>query len=128
MKIEKKDNWYIIADEFYFSADWEQNWLYNLNYNIWEDVLYWKQSSEKINYPGEYDIQWNYIKCISWKNWLCYFIKKTSWESFAIVDSVKVFEDDDFCSAEKFIYEEDKIDLPSELEKMELSSECYALK
>ena len=126
MNIERQDWWFLIGDKFFFWDSYKGESYINLLKNIWEDISYWKPINSNIEYPWEYDIQWVYIKSIQGENYLNYYVK-TDETSFAIVDTNLVFDDENFASAELYFYDPEDIDLPSELWKMEISTDIVAL-
>ena len=62
-----------------------------------------------IDFPGEYDIWWSFIKVYAW-NWnKLNFLVTYEWTTFAIIQSPEVLELDEVCDMSTWIFPDESI-------------------
>ena len=64
--IKKTDNWILIENKFLFNPTEVEQWIINLIPKIWEEMAYDRWNLLSIDFPGEYDIWWAFIKVFVW--------------------------------------------------------------
>ena len=116
---------YLIENKFLYSFS-QPNWKYiNLGVVIWDDMTYDKIDYNIINFPWEYDIKWNRIICLVWKdnklNYLVFMKQKKFW----IIQSPDILESDEIQNMEYWLYTNDSVE--KKIDQLELEWEKIKL-
>lgn len=107
--IKKTENWVLIENKFLFNPTEIEIWIINLMPIIWEEMAYDRGNLLSIDFPGEYDIGWAFIKVFAW-NWskLNYLVSY-EWITFAIIQSPEVLELDEVCDVNYWIFPDESV-------------------
>ncbi len=116
---------YLIENKFLYSFS-QPNWKYiNLDIVIWDDMTYDKIDYNIINFPWEYDIKWNRIICLVWKdnklNYLVFMKQKKFW----VIQSPDILESDEIQNMEYWLYTNDSVE--KKIDQLELEWEKIKL-
>ena len=107
--IKKTENWILIEDKFLFNPAEIEIWIINLLPKIWEEMAYDRGNLLSIDFPGEYDIGWSFIKVYAW-NWdKLNFLVTYEWTTFAIIQSPEVLELDEVCDMSTRIFPDESV-------------------
>lgn len=116
---------YLIENKFLYSFS-QPNWKYiNLGTVIWDDMTYDKIDYNIINFPWEYDIKWNRVICLVWKdnklNYLVFMKQKKFW----VIQSPDILESDEIQNMEYWLYTNDSVE--KKIDQLELEWEKIKL-
>ena len=104
LDIKKTENWILIENKFLFNPTEIEVWIINLISKIWEEMAYDRGNLLSIDFPGEYDIWWAFIKVFAW-NWdKLNFLVTYEWTSFAVIQSPEVLELDEVCDMNTWMF------------------------
>lgn len=107
--IKKTDNWILIENKFLFNPTEIEVWIINLMPTIWEEMAYDRGNLLSIDFPGEYDIWWAFIKVYAW-NWnKLNFLITYEWVSFGVIQSPEVLELDEVCDMNTRIFPDESV-------------------
>lgn len=107
--IRKTENWILIENKFLFNPTEIEVGIINLMPVIWEEMAYDRWNLLSIDFPGEYDIWWAFIKVYAW-NWnKLNFLVSYEWTTFAVIQSPEVLELDEVCDMSTWIFPDESI-------------------
>ena len=107
--IKKTENWILIENKFLFNPVEIEVWIINLMSTIWEEMAYDRGNLLSIDFPGEYDISWAFIKVFAW-NWnKLNFLISYEWTSFAVIQSPEVLELDEVYDMDTRIFPDESV-------------------
>lgn len=107
--IKKTENWILIENKFLFNPTNIEVWIINLLPTIGEEMAYDRGNLLSIDFPGEYDIWWAFIKVYAW-NWnKLNFLITYEWMTFAIIQSPEVLELDEVCDMSTWIFPDESV-------------------
>ena len=107
--IKKTDNWILIENKFLFNPTEIEVWIINLMPTVWEEMAYDRGNLLSIDFPGEYDIWWAFIKVYAW-NWnKLNFLITYEWVSFGVIQSPEVLELDEVCDMSTWIFPDESV-------------------
>ena len=93
MSIQIKIDWgYQIEKTLFFWYTYIHNALINLASEMWEDMRYHEWETIIIDYPGEYDVEWWFIKALLWSDWKLNYLIQWNNKKFWIIQSPNVLE------------------------------------
>ena len=116
--IKKTENWILIENKFLFNPTEIEMGIINLIPTIWEEMAYDIWNLLSIDFPGEYDIWWAFIKVYAW-NWnKLNFLVTYEWTTFAVIQSPEVLELDEVCDMSTRIFLDDAVD--KKLDQLEM--------
>ncbi len=119
--IKKTENWILIENKFLFNPTEIEIWIINLLPKTWEEMAYDRWNLLSIDFPGEYDIWWAFIKVYSW-NWdKLNFLITYEWSTFAIIQSPEVLELDEVCDMNTRIFPDESIS--KKLDQLEMEGD-----
>ena len=109
LDIKKTENWILIENKFLFNPTEIEIWIINLLPKIWEEMAYDRGNLLSIDFPGEYDIWWAFIKVFAW-NWdKLNFLVTYEWTNFAVIQSPEVLELDEVCDMNTWIFPDESV-------------------
>lgn len=107
--IKRTENWILIENKFLFNPAEIEIWIINLMPTIWEEMAYDRWNLLSIDFPGEYDIGWAFIKVYAW-NWnKLNFLVTHEWVTFAVIQSPEVLELDEVCDMSTRIFPDESV-------------------
>lgn len=109
LDIKKTENWILIENKFLFNPTEIEIWIVNLLPHIGEEMAYDRWNLLSIDFPGEYDIAWAFIKVFVWNRDKLNFLVNYEWSSFAVIQSPEVLELDDVCDMNTWIFPDDSV-------------------
>ena len=119
--IKKTENWILIENRFLFNPTEIEIWIINLMPILWEEMAYDRGNLLSIDFPGEYDINWAFIKVFAW-NWdKLNFLVSYEWSTFAIIQSPEVLELDEVCDVNTWIFPDESVSKKLDQLEMEWS-------
>ena len=107
--IKKTDNWILIENKFLFNPTEVEQWIINLMPKIWEEMAYDRWNLLSIDFPGEYDIWWAFIKVFVWNGDKLNFLVTYEWVSFGVIQSPEVLELDEVCDMSTWIFPDEAV-------------------
>lgn len=109
LDIKKTENWILIENKFLFNPTEIEVWIINLLPKTWEEMAYDRGNLLSIDFPGEYDIWWAFIKVFAW-NWdKLNFLVTYEGTSFAVIQSPEVLELDEVCDMNTWIFPDESV-------------------
>lgn len=119
--IKKTENWILIENKFLFNPTEIEMGIINLIPTIWEEMAYDRWNLLSIDFPGEYDIGWAFIKVYVW-NWdKLNFLVTYEWVTFAVIQSPEVLELDEVCDMSTRIFLDESVD--KKLDQLEMEGD-----
>ena len=109
LDIKKIENWILIENKFLFNPTEIEIWIINLMPTIWEEMAYDRGNLLSIDFPGEYDISWAFIKVFAWNGNKLNFLINYEWTSFAVIQSPEVLELDEVCDMSTRIFPDESV-------------------
>ena len=107
--IKRTENWILIENKFLFNPTEIEVGIINLMPTIWEEMAYDRWNLLSIDFPGEYDIGWAFIKVYAW-NWnKLNFLVTYEWNTFWVIQSPEVLELDEVCDMNTWIFPDESI-------------------
>ena len=107
--IKKTENWILIENKFLFNPANIEVGIINLMPTIGEEMAYDRWNLLSIDFPGEYDIWWAFIKVYAW-NWnKLNFLVTYEWTTFAVIQSPEVLELDEVCDMNTRIFPDESV-------------------
>jgi len=107
--IKRTENWILIENKFLFNPTKIEVWIINLLPIIWEEMAYDRWNLLSIDFPGEYDIWWAFLKVYVW-NWnKLNFLVSYEWVTFAVIQSPEVLELDEVCDMSTWIFQDETV-------------------
>jgi len=107
--IKRTENWILIENKFLFNPTKIEVWIINLLPIIGEEMAYDRWNLLSIDFPGEYDIWWAFIKVYVW-NWnKLNFLVSYEWVTFAVIQSPEVLELDEVCDMSTWIFQDETV-------------------
>ena len=107
--IKRTENWILIENKFLFNPTKIEIWIINLLPIIGEEMAYDRWNLLSIDFPGEYDIWWAFIKVYVW-NWnKLNFLVTYEWVTFAVIQSPEVLELDEVCDMSTWIFQDEAV-------------------
>ena len=107
--IKRTENWILIENKFLFNPTEIEVGIINLMPTIWEEMAYDRWNLLSIDFPGEYDIGWAFIKVYTW-NWnKLNFLVTYEWTTFWVIQSPEVLELDEVCDMSTWIFPDESI-------------------
>lgn len=133
VNIKLDSDWFLIENKLLFWASAPHKKYINLALNVWEDIVTQTSEYSIVEYPGEYDINWIFIKVYLSKDGKLNYIFTVNKKKIGLVQSPKILEEDDMNSMYAWLYLDDavekKIDqLELEWKKFKLDSNWWTLK
>jgi hypothetical protein len=116
--IKKTENWILIENKFLFNPTEIEVWIINLLPKIWEEMAYDRWNLLSIDFPGEYDIGWAFIKVYAWNGNKLNFLVTYEWTTFAIIQSPEVLELDEVCDMSTWIFLDEAVE--KKLDQLEM--------
>ena len=118
---KKTENWILIENKFLFNPTEIEMGIINLIPTIWEEMAYDRWNLLSIDFPGEYDIGWAFIKVYVW-NWdKLNFLVTYEWVTFAVIQSPEVLELDEVCDMSTRIFLDESVD--KKLDQLEMEGD-----
>lgn len=107
--IKKTENWILLENKFLFNPTEIEIGIINLMPTIWEEMAYDRWNLLSIDFPGEYDIWWAFIKVYagSWNK--LNFLVTYEWTTFAVIQSPEVLELDEVCDMSTWIFPDESV-------------------
>ena len=115
MEREKKWNGFLLEKILYLGNE-EHPGLITLRTQKWEIMLYGDHAGTTVEFPGEYDVQWIGITCISAADTLHYVVRIDG-KQLAIIQDKAVFDVANFDAVDEWIVT--KEDIKNEIENLE---------
>ena len=116
--VKKTENWILVENKFFFNPTKIEIWIINLLPTIWEEMANDRWNLLSIDFPGEYDIGWAFIKVYA-GNWnKLNFLITYEWTTFAVIQSPEVLELDEVCDMSTWIFPDDSVD--KKLDQLEM--------
>ena len=109
LDIKKTESWILIEDKFLFNPTEIEIWIINLMSTTWEEMAYDRGNLLSIDFPGEYDIWWAFIKVYAWNGDKLNFLVTYEWTTFAIIQSPEVLELDEVCDMNTWIFPDESV-------------------
>jgi hypothetical protein len=107
--IKRTENWILLENKFLFNPTEIEVGIINLMPTIWEEMAYDRWNLLSIDFPGEYDIWWAFIKVYAW-NWnKLNFLVTYEWTTFAVIQSPEVLELDEVCDMSTWIFPDESV-------------------
>ena len=107
--IKRTENWILIENKFLFNPTKIEVGIINLMPTTWEEMAYDRWNLLSIDFPGEYDIWWAFIKVYVW-NWnKLNFLVTHEWVTFAVIQSPEVLELDEVCDMSTWIFPDESV-------------------
>ena len=107
--IKRTENWILIENKFLFNPTEIEVGIINLMPLIGEEMAYDRGNLLSIDFPGEYDIWWAFIKVYAW-NWnKLNFLVTHEWITFAVIQSPEVLELDEVCDMSTWIFPDESV-------------------
>lgn len=107
--IKRTGNWILLENKFLFNPVEIEVWIINLMPTIWEEMAYDRWNLLSIDFPGEYDIGWAFIKVYAW-NWnKLNFLVTYEWNTFWVIQSPEVLELDEVCDMNTRIFPDEAV-------------------
>ena len=107
--IKRTENWILIENKFLFNPTEIEVGIINLMPTTWEEMAYDRWNLLSIDFPGEYDIWWAFIKVYVW-NWnKLNFLVTHEWVTFAVIQSPEVLELDEVCDMSTWIFPDESV-------------------
>lgn len=107
--IKRTENWILLENKFLFNPTEIEVGIINLMPTIWEEMAYDRWNLLSIDFPGEYDIGWAFIKVYAW-NWnKLNFLVTYEWTTFAVIQSPEVLELDEVCDMNTRIFPDESV-------------------
>ena len=107
--IKRTENWILIENKFLFNPTEIEIGIINLMPTIWEEMAYDRWNLLSIDFPGEYDIWWAFIKVYA-GNWnKLNFLVTYEWITFAVIQSPEVLELDEVCDMSTWIFPDESV-------------------
>lgn len=119
-KVLPKEWWYIINKTFYYGPEAINSKLIQLIVTKWEGMRYWTKRNHIVDFPWEYDINGEGIRCWESKGKLS-FVVRTGTTSLALLSNSEVLELWAFDDVDEFYCVDQSV--MEEIEKMELEGE-----
>jgi hypothetical protein len=107
--IKKTENWILIENKFLFNPTEIEIWIINLLPKIWEEMAYDRWNLLSIDFPGEYDIWWAFIKVYAGNGNKLNFLVTHEWTTFAVIQSPEVLELDEVCDMSTRIFPDESV-------------------
>lgn len=123
--IDLVDGGYQLNRAILFAAQTPVEGMVNLAKEQGEPMSYDKKAYTYVDYPGEYDLQWVFIKVIADKHKLLNYIMHENDSVYALIQSPLVLEEDDFADVQTIIYTDDRV--ANKIEQLELEVEKIKL-
>lgn len=119
--IKRTENWILLENKFLFNPTEIEVGIINLMPTIWEEMAYDRWNLLSIDFPGEYDIWWAFIKVYSW-NWnKLNFLITYEWTTFAVIQSPEVLELDEVCDMSTWIFPDESV--AKKLDQLEMEGD-----
>ena len=119
--IKRTENWILLENKFLFNPTEIEGGIINLMPTIWEEMAYDRWNLLSIDFPGEYDIWWAFIKVYSW-NWnKLNFLVTYEWTTFAVIQSPEVLELDEVCDMSTWIFPDESV--AKKLDQLEMEGD-----
>ena len=107
--IKRTENWILLENKFLFNPTKIEVGIINLMPVIWEEMAYDRWNLLSIDFPGEYDIGWAFIKVYAW-NWnKLNFLVTYEGTTFAVIQSPEVLELDEVCDMSTWIFPDESV-------------------
>ena len=107
--IKRTENWILLENKFLFNPTEIEVGIINLMPTIWEEMAYDRWNLLSIDFPGEYDIWWAFIKVYA-GNWnKLNFLVTYEWTTFAVIQSPEVLELDEVCDMSTWIFPDESV-------------------
>lgn len=107
--IKRTENWILLENKFLFNPTEIEVGIINLMPTTWEEMAYDRWNLLSIDFPGEYDIWWAFIKVYAW-NWdKLNFLVTYEWTTFAVIQSPEVLEMDEVCDMSTWIFPDESV-------------------
>lgn len=107
--IKRTGNWILLENKFLFNPTEIEVGIINLMPTIWEEMAYDRWNLLSIDFPGEYDIGWAFIKVYAW-NWnKLNFLVTYEWNTFWVIQSPEVLELDEVCDMNTWIFPDEAV-------------------
>ena len=107
--IKRTENWILLENNFLFNPTEIEVGIINLMPTIWEEMAYDRWNLLSIDFPGDYDIWWAFIKVYA-GNWnKLNFLVTYEWTTFAVIQSPEVLELDEVCDMSTWIFPDESV-------------------
>ena len=107
--IKRTENWILLENKFLFNPTEIEIGIINLMTTIWEEMAYDRGNLLSIDFPGEYDIGWAFIKVYAWNGNKLNFLVTYEWTTFAVIQSPEVLELDEVCDMSTWIFPDESV-------------------
>ena len=107
--IKRTENWILLENKFLFNPTEIEIGIINLMPTIWEEMAYDRGNLLSIDFPGEYDIGWAFIKVYAWNGNKLNFLVTYEWTTFAVIQSPEVLELDEVCDMSTWIFPDESV-------------------
>ena len=119
--IKRTGNWILLENKFLFNPTEIEVGIINLMPTIWEEMAYDRWNLLSIDFPGEYDIGWAFIKVYAW-NWnKLNFLVTYEWNTFWVIQSPEVLELDEVCDMNTWIFPDESV--AKKLDQLEMEGD-----
>ena len=120
------NDWFLLNNKFLFGASENSDKYINLTKAIWDDMRYKKLEYVLIDYPGEYDVEGNSIRCFVGVNSLLNYLISFDGKRIALIQSPDALENNaEFAVAQEWLYTDDAV--LAKLEQLEVEGEKIKL-
>jgi len=124
--ISTVNDWFLLDNKFLFGSTESDNKYINLTKSIWDDMRYQKLDYTLVDYPGEYDVEWNTIRCFVGRNDLLNYLIFWGNKRIALIQSPDILENTtEFAVAQEWLYTDDAV--LAKLEQLEVEGEKIKL-
>ncbi len=132
VNIKLDSGWFLIENKILFWASVPNKDYINLAVDTGEDIVTETASYSIIEYPGEYDINWVFIKVYGSKDWKLNYVFTVNNKKIWLIQSPKILEEDDVNSMYAWLYLDDSVEkkidqLELEWKKFKLDSNWWTL-
>ena len=125
VNIKLESGWFLIENKLLFWASIPNKNCINLATDIWEDIVKETAAYHLIEYPGEYDINWIFIKVFWSKDWKLNYVIALKNKKIWLIQSPKILEEDEVSSMYAWLYLDDAVE--KKLDQLELDWKKFKL-
>lgn len=125
VKFKLESGGFLIENKILFGASVANEDYINLWLEIWEDMVNEKLPYSMVEFPGEYDIDWIFIKVVPAKDWKLNYLINMKNKKIGIIQSPKILEEDEVTGMDFWLYLDDSVE--KKLDQLELEWKKYKL-
>ncbi len=123
IKVEPHNWWFLLGGKLFFGEEWTDEHIFLAKAK--GDVMkYWANAFSRVDFPGEYDIDSVWIKCIDAWSALHYIIS-FEWETIALLQAVSALEKANIDWIDTWLVMNDEV--KTEIENLELEGDVVVL-